>query len=302
MPHIHYLPDKKEIETKENETILEASLRNGIPHAHSCGGNARCSVCRVLILEGLKTCALRNEKEQKVAEHLHFGPEIRLACQTTVAGDVRLRRLVLDDEDVELTSQLKGGTPSPAGEEKELAILFADIRGFTSFAETLLPYDVVYVLNRYFHEMDQVISCNSGYIDNYMGDGLIALFGVDDSANAALNAIRAGLGMLKAVKYLKPYLETIYAKSFQIGIGLHYGEVVLGTVGARNLKKLTAIGDAVNFASRIEALTKNTGTNFLVSEAVYTQVKDQVCIGKSTCMEVAGKCGEHNLYEVVGIK
>jgi adenylate cyclase len=83
---------------------------------------------------------------------------------------------------------------------------------------------------------------------------------------------------------------------------VHYGEVVLGTIGAGNLKKLTAIGDAVNFASRIETLTKKTGTGFLVSEAAYVQVKEQVCIGKSICIEVTGKCGEHNLYEVIGIK
>lgn len=302
MSIIYYLPDKKEIEAKENETILDASLRAGIPHTHSCGGNGRCSVCRVMILEGVEVCAPRSEKEQKIAKRLHFGSEIRLACQTTVVGNVKLRRLVLDDEDVELTSQLEKRTPSPAGEEKEIAILFADIRGFTGFAEALFPYDVVYVLNRYFYEMDQVISCNGGYIDNYMGDGLIALFGVDDPASATLNAIKAGLGMLEAVKYLKPYLEVIYAKSFEVGIGVHYGEVVLGTIGAGSLKKLTAIGDAVNFASRIEALTKKTGTSFLVSEAAYAQVKKQVCIGKSACIEVAGKCGEHNLYEIVGIK
>ncbi len=106
MPRIYYLPDEQEVEADANETILQASLRSDIPHAHVCGGNARCSTCRVLILQGLEYCAPRNDREQKLTERLQFGAEIRLACQTTITGNVKLRRLVLDAEDVEITSQL----------------------------------------------------------------------------------------------------------------------------------------------------------------------------------------------------
>src|SRR5574341_87284 len=127
---IYYLPDEREVETSEAETILQASLRAGIPHAHACGGKARCSTCRVLILEGLEHCNPRNAKEKKLAERLHFGSEIRLACQTRITGEVKLRRPVLDEIDVELTSQIKAGAaPSSVGEEKKIAILFADISG-----------------------------------------------------------------------------------------------------------------------------------------------------------------------------
>ncbi|MFQ5796548.1 MAG: 2Fe-2S iron-sulfur cluster-binding protein [Candidatus Bipolaricaulia bacterium] len=141
MPHIYYLSDERKVETDTETTILQTSLKFDIPHTNVCGGNARCSTCRVVIIEGLKFCSPRNEKEQALAERLRFDPKIRLACQTTVTGSVKLRRLVLDEEDVELTSQLAASlTPSYMGEEKQIAILFADIRGSTAFAEALPPY------------------------------------------------------------------------------------------------------------------------------------------------------------------
>jgi adenylate cyclase len=145
MIRISYLPDEQELELQPAETILQASLRTGIPHTHVCGGNARCSTCRVLILEGLEHCTPRNTREQTLATRLGFDPAIRLACQTTITGDVPLRRLVLDDEDVAVTSQLSGGAiPGTIGQEQRLAILFADIRSFTPFAEAMLPYDVIH--------------------------------------------------------------------------------------------------------------------------------------------------------------
>jgi adenylate cyclase len=303
LPRIVYEPDGRKVEAGEGETILSASLKAGIPHAHACGGNARCSTCRVLVTGGLQFCAPRNDAEGRLARRLSFSPDIRLACQTTITGDVSLRRLVLDAEDEELTSQLDDRTPASVGTEKVLAILFADIRGFTAFSEALPPYDVIYVLNRYFHQMGEVINRHGGFINNTMGDALMALFGMDDPADAPLRAVRAGLGMLEAVEQLRAYLEAVYAMSFRIGVGIHSGEVVVGTVGGAGLRSVTAIGDAVNVASRIEAANKDAGTSLLVSEAVYEQVKGDVVPGR-TCVRVAlrGRSGEHTLYEIVGIK
>jgi adenylate cyclase len=302
MPSVYYVIEKKEVEAKRDQTILQVSLSSGIPHAHACGGNARCSTCRVLITEGLDHCAPRNEKEQELAERLHFGADVRLACQTTINDDVKLRRLVLDEEDLLLTNQLvRGAVPCAVGEEKKLAILFADIRGFTPFAEALPPYDVVHVLNRYFHQMGQVITRFGGAIDNYAGDGLMALFGMHDPADCSLQAVKAGLGMLEAVERLRPYLQTIYSRSFEIGIGIHYGEAVVGEIGAENLKRVTAIGDAVNLASRIEAANKQSGTNLLISEETYAEVKDHVSVGQTIPTKLPGKSGEYTLYEVTGL-
>ncbi len=303
MALIHFLPDDIKIDANEGETILMAGLRAGIDHAHLCGGSARCSTCRVIIIEGLENCAPQNADEQSIAEMLRFDPKVRLACQTVVTGDVKLRRLVTDIlEDVELTSlYIKGVEPCSIGVEKYILILFSDIRGFTPFAENLLPFDVIHVLNLYFQRVGEVLGRHGGSINNYMGDGFMALFEADDPAEGALRAVKAGLNLLDAVRKLEPYLEELYHKSFQIRIGLHFGQVVAGKLGSPGNKKMTVIGDTVNFASRIEAANKQAGTQFLISEDTYALVKEQVRVGKRVRLPLPGKSGKYNLYEVAGL-
>jgi adenylate cyclase len=303
MPNVFYTLENKRVEVEPEETILRVSLRTGILHAHACGGNARCSTCRIFIINGLNACAPRNSKEQALADRLHFSSDIRLACQTTITNDVEVRRLVLDDEDLELTDQQgKSLAPGLVGEEKRLAILFADIRGFTPFAESRPPYDIVHILNRYFHKMGQVVSRNGGQMNNYMGDGFLALFGMNDGADSALRAVKAGLEMLVAMESLKLYLDRTYQRSFGIGIGIHYGDVVVGAMGSEDLKRVTVIGDAVNFASRIEAANKREGTRLLVSAETYAEVRDRARTGKEVRVALPGKSGEYTLHEITGLK
>jgi adenylate cyclase len=303
MALIHFLPDDKKIEANEGETILLAGLRADIAHAHLCGGSARCSTCRVIVMEGLENCPPRNAEEQAIAEMLRFDPRIRLACQTSVTGNVKLRRLVTDIlEDVDLNSlYVKGAEPCSIGVEKYILILFSDIRGFTPFAENLLPYDVIHALNLYFQKVGEVIGQHGGTINNYMGDGFMALFEADDPAEGAIRAVRAGLDMIDTVRKLEPYLEELYHKSFRIRIGLHFGQVVAGKLGSPGNKKMTVIGDTVNLASRIEAANKQAGTQFLISEDTYALVKKQVRVGRRVRLSLPGKSGRYNLYEVVGL-
>jgi adenylate cyclase len=301
MPLITYLIDDQTAEAAAEQTLLQTSLRAGIPHAHACGGHARCSTCRVQVVEGLDNCAPRNERESGLAARLHFAPEIRLACQTTVRGDVKLRRLVLDAEDIKVTAQPNTTEVAPIGEEKKVAILFADIRGFTPFAERLLPYDVVHVLNRYYSVVGRPILDQGGCIDNYMGDGLLAIFGIKDTTDSARKAVAAALGMLAAVENLKPYMAMIHGRSFEIGIGIHYGEVIVGTIGAPGTKRVTVIGDAVNLASRIESATKLCGARLLISEETYNELRGQIRAGNTHRVSLPGKSGEYLLYEVSGL-
>jgi adenylate cyclase len=303
MPKIQFLPDGKEIEAKDDETILQAALRAEIPLAHICGGNARCSTCRVVILEGMTNTQPRNDAEKKIADLLNFDPSVRLACQTIATGNIKLRRLVMDDEDLEMSSLfIQGVEPGDTGIEKNVLILFLDIQGFTAYSEALLPYDVIHVLNRFFNQMGEVIKKYEGEINTYMGDGFMALFEAKDPEEGALRAIRAGLEMLAKVSGLQPYLEELYNKIFHIRMGLHYGHVVAGTVGAHGSRKMTVIGDSVNFASRIEAANKKAGTRFLISEETYALVKDRVQVGKQVSLVIPGKTGKYRLYEVQKIK
>jgi adenylate cyclase len=302
MPHIKYLPDGCQVEAALDESILDTSLRCGIPHANACAAKARCSTCRVVVEDGAEHCSERTEAEAVLATRLRFADNIRLACQTRVVGDVTVRRPVLDDVDIAVTSQLgKDALPDHVGEEKRIAILFADISGYTSFVDSLPPYDVVHALNRYFYLMHGVVEENGGYVSDYVGDGLLAFFGVDDESTAASDAVAAGLAMFSAVERLNAYLDPMYGRTFSIRVGVHYGEVVVGTIGIGDIRKLAAFGDAVNYASRVETANKEAGTDFLISDAAREQLDGRAELGRTVVTELRGKSGEHVLHEVLGL-
>ncbi|HRI63630.1 MAG TPA: adenylate/guanylate cyclase domain-containing protein [Polyangium sp.] len=304
MPTTFDAPDQIVVDVSERQTLLNAALAAGIPHTHVCGGNARCSTCRVIVLEGLENIDPPNAEEQALASKLGLPREVRIACQATVRAPTRVRRLVLDDDDVALVNRLRKAKVdlTPIGEEIRVAILFSDIRGFTPFTESLLPYDVIHVLNRYFEAMGTTVVTEGGFINNYMGDGFMALFGVDGQANAPLRSIRSALAMLDLMNTkISPYLMATYGRTFDIGIGIHYGEAVVGPIGSADRKTVTAIGDAVNFASRIESANKEVGTRLLISDATYREVAAHVTVGKTAHVQVKGKTGEHLLHEITGL-
>jgi adenylate cyclase len=300
---LRVLPDNVETEALEGTSILEASLQAGVVHCHDCLGHARCSTCRVLVVEGLDACAPRNDAEQGIAERLGFPSEVRLACQTRVSGDLVVRRLVLDDLDANLTSLARrGALLFPVGREQDLAILFLDIRGFTSFSERLPPYDVIHFLRRFFALMNAIVQRFGGVVNNYMGDGMLALFGTDDVAAATLRAVRAGLEMLDEADRLKPYEQAIGGQSLDIRVGVHFGSAVVGALGSAESPRVTAIGDSVNMASRVEEANKTTGTRLLVSEPAYREIQRDVSIGRSFAVSLRGKSGTHTLYEIVALR
>ena len=303
MPSITFTPDNRREESERNETILETAQRTKVPLIHVCMGNGRCSTCRVQVVEGLANISPRTEQEQDIAERMKFGEDIRLSCQTKACGDLKIRRLVLDPEDVEVTSLiLEGAVPGQVGMEKEVVILMADIRNFTAMAGFLLPYDAMHILNRYFYLMNEVISRYGGRIDNYMGDGLMAFFGVTDRKKDILIAVRAASEMLDVVKKrIRPYVKEHFGREFRIGIGMHYGLVVAGLIGARENKRHAIIGDSVNFASRVESINKELGTQFLISEDIYSRIYESIKVGRIHSLKIKGKTGLYPVYEVSGL-
>jgi adenylate cyclase len=301
MPLIRFIPDEQSVDVRDGTTVLSAAIAAGLPHAHACGGNARCSTCRVLVLEGLEYCGPRNARESAIAGRLECGSEIRLACQTKVSGDVAVRRLVLDPEDIELTDLRKRTGPRQVGEEQAVAVLFADIRGFTTFAESHLPYDVIHILRRLFRDMSGAVTAHGGTVTAFMGDGFMALFGIDERERAAEHAVRAGLGILGVADDAQAWLRELVGRTLEINVGIHYGEAVVGAIReTASHDVVTAIGDTVNLASRIEAANKVTGTRMLVSEATLAQLDDQVDVGGSFRVPLPGKAGHYVLTEVTG--
>lgn len=290
------------LEVKPGKTILETSLEAGIPHTHVCGGNARCSTCRVFVIEGVENCLERNEKEKALADKRRFEPRIRLACQTQIKGDVTCKRLVKDEEDIMLVNQELATDHSCSGQEKKLAIYFSDLRGFTTFSENNLPYDVIHILNKYFTRVCPLIVNNKGFIDKYIGDGLMAIFGLENDKNPVLSAVKSGLEQLQELKKFNLHLKENYGVELRMGIGIHYGDAIIGNVGYPEKVSFTAIGDTVNTASRIESANKAAGTQLLVSEEAYQMVKDNVLVGKIHEDSLKGKEGTFKLYEIVGLK
>ena len=295
---------EREIETKSNISILNTSLNAGIPHTHVCGGRARCSTCRVLVTEGINNCRPRNELESNLARIKGFSPEVRLACQTTLKDNVSLRRLVLDEHDISDAIFEGRRNFGESGKEIEAAILFSDIRSFTSFSEVALPYDVTHILNRYFDTIGEQIDLNGGYIDKYMGDGIMAIYGLDKEVqdHPSISAVKSALLMQESLIEFNIYLKKQFNHEFRIGVGIHTGVVIVGNLGFRKKKEFTAIGDTVNTASRIESLNKKTGTSILVSRETYRIVKDHFIWGKKYSSKVKGKELPINVYEPVEFK
>jgi adenylate cyclase len=316
---VYVLPDQRLVDCRPGEAILPAALRAGVAFTHACGGRGKCSTCRVVVVEGREACAGRTDRERRIAAELGFGPEFRLACQTVAHGDVTVRRLVLDEHDRELADLRGGGRrgrrrpvglkvqprrrghhrPPSIGEEMPVAIMFADIRGFTAFAEAVLPYDVIHVLQRHLRAVTGAVERHSGVVTGYLGDGVMALFAGGSGGPASRRAVLAALDILATAEAARPALDELYGRSFDVNAGVHFGTAIVGTVwGERNA--VTAIGDTVNVASRVEQANKEFSTRLLVSDAARDDAGAGLRLGRSFTCALPGKAGEHVLYEVLG--
>ena len=259
-------PEGRTVSVAPGMTILEASQLNDIPHAAVCGGRGRCSTCRVRINGPMDNLPEASESEQKVLRRVGAAPDVRLACQTRPSEDLSVTPLLPPN-----ASPRDGFAKSAAmqGQEQEIAVLFADIRGFTSFSEQKLPYDVVFVLNRYFRSMGEAIEQAGGRVDKFIGDGIMALFGVDANArDGATTALNAAQGMAEKLDELNELLKADLPAPLRIGIGIHSGPAIVGEMGYGPAISVTAIGDTVNTSSRLEAKTKDFGAQLIVSQHV----------------------------------
>jgi adenylate cyclase len=247
-------------------TVLEMSRIGGIPHASVCGGRGRCSTCRVRV--GGPDRALlppASPEEQKVLARVGAPENVRLACQLRPPpGRYRITPLLpASAGPVEAYRR----QPQAHGGERFVAILFADIRGFTSISEGRLPYDVVFLLNRYFRATGHAVQAAGGRLDKFIGDGVMAIFGLDSAPQAACRqALDGARRMSLALDDLNEALSGDLDQPLRIGIGLHAGPAIVGEMGFERVSSLTAIGDTVNTASRLESLTKDFAVELVVSQ------------------------------------
>jgi adenylate cyclase len=196
--------------------------------------------------------------------------------------------------------QLLAGPLNLGGQAKRVTILFSDIRGFTSMAETMAPEQVVAFLNEYFTEMVGAVMEQEGMLDKFLGDGLMAVFGsFGDQPDHARRAVLAGLRMKSLLAKINGERATAGKPPVAIGIGIHTDEVIVGNIGSKQRLEFTHIGDGVNTASRVQALNKEYHTTILITGATFEALGGEFDAKPIAEVTLRGKTRSLPIYEVI---
>jgi adenylate cyclase len=248
-------------------SVLEASLRNNVPHASVCGGRARCSTCRIRVIGDYATLPEPSTREAFVLSRVRAAdPSIRLACQLRPTGDLSFFQLFMPHT---MSASADASHPQRIGQERYLVSMFVDMRGSTKLAEQRLPFDTVFIVNRFLSAVSQAVIECGGQPNQFVGDGELALFGLHTSPQIACRQALKATAMIAAnIDELNRFLSHDLHEPIRFGVGIHGGEVIIGDIGYRDHMVFTALGDAVNVAARLQEMTKNLGCEAILSEEV----------------------------------
>jgi adenylate cyclase len=261
-------PGGEAIHVPRGFTVLEASRLGGLPHYSVCGGKGQCSTCRVQILGDYESLPRPDKLEETTLKRINAGPDVRLACQLRPDRNLTVAPLLVPAVEAALPANSQETSP---GREREIAVLFCDMRHFTTLTETRLPFDIVFLLNRYFAVVGKAVEQAGGRLDKFIGDGAMALFGLGTTPEEACRqALSAAAAIVAEIDRLDAELSGELRLPLRIAIGIHTGPAVVGTMGYGRVRSMTAIGDTVNVASRLETAAKEFDAAIVVSEPVAT--------------------------------
>ena len=260
--------DGTSINVSRGSSLLEASHKAGRYHESVCGGRGRCTTCRVRVTSSLEELPRPNKIEQSVINRLNFDQSLRLACQLRPETDIEINPLIKlvdhDKQNLRFSNQ-----ENLSGIEKETVIMFCDLRGFTRLSDGKMPFDVVFILNKYFKLVTDAVEENKGRIDKFIGDGVMAIFDKDTTISKnCKNALKGAAMITTYLNGLNDELSTEDIEPLRLGIGIHSGNAIIGKMGYGEASTDTAIGDTVNVASRLEQLTKDYSCQLMFSSTV----------------------------------
>src|SRR6186713_2481152 len=257
----------KTVRVPKGLSVLEASLRHNVPHASVCGGRARCSTCRIRVIGDHGALPEPSQREAFVLARVGTAdPSIRLACQLRPDADLSFFQLFTPHTHA---ADGQASTPARIGQERYLVSLFVDMRGSTQLAEKRLPFDTVFIVNRFLGAVSQAVIESGGRPNQFVGDGMLALFGLAASRQLACRQALQAAAMIGAnIDELNRFLEHDLREPIRFGIGINGGEVIVGDIGYRDHMVFTALGDPVNVAARLQDMTKTLACELVVSDEV----------------------------------
>jgi adenylate cyclase len=260
-------PDRQ-VRVPKGLTVLEASLRFHVPHASVCGGRARCSTCRIRVVGDRAALPKPSQRESYVLARVGASsdPAIRLACQLRPDSDIAVIPLLPPNVGADF---VRNRQRLSLGSERYIVSMFVDMRGSTKLAEARLPFDVVFLINRFLSAASQAVIDAGGQPNQFVGDGLLALFGLDvDPATACRQAMHAAALVAPNVEHMNHQFAADLQEPIAFGIGIHGGEVIIGDIGFRDQTVFTALGDPVNVAARLQDMTKSFNCQVIMSDEV----------------------------------
>ena len=269
-------------------SVLEASRIGAIPHVAVCGGRGRCSTCRVRVIDGQDLLPAPHAAERATLERIGAPSDIRLACQLRPVANLRVAPVVTAEP-----PRTDGGETLAwrTGAERSIVVLFCDLRGFTAMTERRLPFDTVFLLNRFFAAVGEAVESSDGYLDKFIGDGALALFGLGKPQDAACaDALVAAARIARAAAALNSTLaQELGGARIRVAIGLHTGAAIVGHMGYGRAASLTGVGDTINTASRLETVAKEHEAELVVSVELAERGGLPLKAGKRKIVAIRGR-------------
>ena len=293
-----YHPTAGKLRGLVGQSVLEVLRAARVPHTSVCGGRARCTTCRVNVDRGSETLDQPSNLEASALQRIQAGDTVRLACQTRPRSDIWITPLL----PLRIQASNYQGEGGISGNEQEVVAMFVDLRGFSSFAESRLPFDVVLILNQFFGHMSAALESKHGHYAQFTGDGLFALFGLQgDIRLACREALSTAAEMHERLDSLNQHIQDELPDRLRIGIGIHCGEAIVGPMGPPDARVVSAIGDSVNIASRLEAATKQFNCIALVSQTTIQRAELELRDVALEQIDIRGREQKLTVYPIFDI-